>query len=1182
MFIIRTKSMAKKPRSISRLFVLAMFPLSSYTSLAAADGLLVLRENCFRCHGEENRKGGLVLTSRKAALRGGESGKVIDLEKPENSFLLEVLAENGDPHMPPKKQLTEKEIAAVKKWLRAGAKWDPEVLAELPARKVKTWRTLPPGSKAVRVLAASPDGSRLATARGKAVETYVLSEKDANRTDVWSGDRDEVRSLAWSGDGKWLAAGGFQRVVLFNAAGDSLVQTRLLEEGLSGRVTALAFAGEKDEWLVAADGEPTVAGRLVVFETKTGKRLKTLRAHGDTVFDLALSPDGKLIASAGADKLAKLWEVGSWKSAGTLEGHTGYVLAAAFSPEGERIATVSADATVKAWRVKTLKEFSQFSGRGAKLPKTDVLWLLDPTKEKPTDKDDWLLTVSEDGVPRAFTKLVEHEGAQTSAGATERAWSGSGPEAEHTAAAYSAHTKQIITADVQGALAFHSTTGKLLRVKEPPTDENQTVPAKLVSFRNDVLPILTRAGCASGSCHAKQGGQNGFQLSIFSYDNLADHRALTRSAWSRRILPTAPEQSLLLRKATAAIDHDGDKRFSTDSPFYETLRDWIAQGAPYSSGLKEPVLKGIAVSPHSGRYVKGQNVSLKVTARYSDGSERNVTHLAEYQAEDEAMLAIDEDGRATLGGQAGEAVAIVRYLDQVAVARLTVPVEKLLPTDAYASLPVQNEIDRLAYARHKRMGLLVSERCSDSTFLRRASLDLLGKLPGPERARAFLDDDSPDKRNRLVERLLADPAWADHWAVKFGDLLRPNVKRVGVKPVLLLDDWLRRRLRANVSYAALVRELLTAQGSSHAYGPIAIWRHKREPAEMGAYVSRIFLGVRLECAQCHHHPSEKWGQDDYYRMAAFFGSMKRKGQGISAPISGEPEYWWFQPGGSVKHPVTGQNMTPKPPDAPPPDVPAEQDPRRHLLDWMLAPENPYFAQAVVNRVWAEFFGIGIVHPVDDFRDSNPPTNGPLLDWLAKDFADHDHDLKHLMGRILRSRLYQTSSLPNETNAADHRNFSRALRRRLPAEVMADAVAQFIDIAEDYPGLPARSTAKQVWNTDMDSTFLDTFGRPDESAEAPCERDPSPTITQTLHLLNNVRIVDRIALPAGRAGRLAKSDLSPEGIVEILYLAAYARLPREKEREIALAAFQAEETSRKIATEDLIWALLNTAEFVLNH
>ena len=957
----------------------------------------------------------------------------------------------------------------------------------------------------------------------------------------------------------------------------------------------LTFAGDEDEWLVAADGAPTELGRILVFETRTGKLAKTLRAHDDTIFDLALSPDGKLLASASADKLAKLWEVGSWKPAGILEGHTGYVLAAAFSPEGERIATVSADVSVKAWRVKTLKEFSQFSGRNAKLAKTGILWLLDPTKEKPGEKDDWLLSISTDGAPRAFTKLVEHEGAQTSAGASERAWTAR--KAELTAVAYSAHAKQIITGDANGSLAFRSTAGKLLRsldpssLDSPPRDANHTAPgdlspalAKLVSFRNDVLPILSRAGCAGGSCHAKQGGQNGFQLSIFSFDPKTDHRALTRDAWSRRVQPAAPEQSLLLRKATQAIDHEGGKRFSADSPFHQTLRDWIAQGAPYSTGAGEPDLQGIAASPASGRYKTGQTVQLKVTARYSDDSERDVTHLAEYQAEDEAMLAIDEHGLVTLGRQAGEAVAIIRYLDQVAIARLTVPVEtgRLLPTDAYASLPVHNEIDRLAYARHKEMGLLVSPRCSDSTFLRRASLDLLGKLPGPDQARAFLKDDSPDKRDRLVQRLLDDPAWADHWAIKFGDLLRPNVKRAGVKPVLLMDDWLRRRLRANVSYAALVRELLTAQGSSHAYGPIAIWRHKREPADMGAYVSRIFLGVRLECAQCHHHPSEKWGQDDYYRMAAFFGSMKRKGQGISPPISGEPEYWWFQPGGSVTHPVTGQTMSPKPPDAPAPDVPADQDPRHALLDWMLAPENPYFAHAIVNRVWTEFFGRGIVHPVDDFRASNPPTNAPLLDWLAKDFADNGHDLKRLMGRILRSRLYQTSSLPNETNAADHRNFARSLRRRLPAEVMADAVQQFTGMAADYAGLPPRSTAKQTWNTDMKSTFLDTFGRPDESAEAPCERDPSPTITQTLHLLNNVQLVDRIARSGGRSGRLAESDLAPEQIIETLYLAAYARLPRDKEREIALAAFQAEGATRKSAAEDLIWALLNTAEFVLNH
>ncbi|MFP6887552.1 MAG: DUF1553 domain-containing protein [Opitutales bacterium] len=1140
----------------------------------------MLKENCFRCHGEEKRKGGLVLTSRVTALKGGESGKVIDLEKPGESLLLELVQENGDPRMPPKKQLTEEEIEAVRKWLTEGAEWDEEILAELPERKVEKWWELPKGFHPVGALATSPDGKQLAVGRGKVVEVFVLSEKDANRTGILKGHRDEVRSVAWSPDGKNVASGEFGRVLVWNAENGK--RERVLEEGFSGRVSAMTFAGEKGEWLVAADGEPTVAGRLVVFDTKTWKRMKTVRAHDDSIYGLTTSPDGKLVASAGADKLAKLWKVGSWESAGTLEGHTEYVLAAAFAPDGERIATAGAGASVKAWKVKTRKEFSTFSGRGAKLAKTGLRWRLNPAKEKPEKDDDWIVTVGADGAPRVFSALVEHEGAQTSTGAKERAWSGG--EAGLTSVAFSTATKQVVTGNWEGVTTFRDLNGKVVRELEPKADANETKPKEAgnsISFRNDVLPILARAGCASGSCHAKAGGQNGFQLSIFSFDPKSDHREIARDARGRRITPAAPEASLLLRKPTQAIDHEGGKRFEKDSEFYKVLHKWIAQGAPYSAP-EEPSLESIAATPASGRYKKGQKIRLKITAGYSDDSKRDVTHLAEYQSNDEGMGTVDEDGLVTLGEQSGEGIVIVRYADEVAVVRVTVPVDKLLPTDAYAGLPVHNEIDKHVYARHKQLGLLVSERCTDAEYIRRASLDAVGKLPDIAMVREFLANKDPKKREKLVDQLLTAPEWADYWATKFVDLLRPNTQRVGVKPVYLIDRWIRRRLRENVSYDSFVRELLTAEGSSHDYGPIAIWRHKRQPAGMGAYVSRIFLGVRLECAQCHHHPNEKWGQDDYYQMAAFFGSMKRKGQGISAPISGEPEYWWIQPGGQVKHPVTGEVMAYKPPDGPVTEVAGETDPREALLNWMLAPENLFFSQAIANRIWGEFFGKGIVHPVDDFRASNPPTNGPLLEWLAKDFAAHGHDLKHLMRRILNSRVYQASSLPNETNARDERNFARSLRRRLPAEVMADAMTVATGTPEHFQGVPGGDSATTVWNTTVSSLFLDVFGRPNPSAEAPCERDPAPTIAQSLHFMNSDQIQTRIGSESRRADNLAKSDKTLEEILEEIYLSVYSRFPSAEESEIALGAFSIEGASKKTAVEDIIWALINTAEFVLNH
>jgi hypothetical protein len=521
-------------------------------------------------------------------------------------------------------------------------------------------------------------------------------------------------------------------------------------------------------------------------------------------------------------------------------------------------------------------------------------------------------------------------------------------------------------------------------------------------------------------------------------------------------------------------------------------------------------------------------------------------------------------------------------MGEVAVARVTVPAERSLSDSVYTSLPVNNFIDEAVYARLKEQGIAPSEGCNDAEFVRRSSLDAIGVLPTPEQVREFLADAAPDKRARWVDRLLESPAYADYWATKWGDLLKPNTQRVGVKPVYLLDHWLRDSLRKNKPYDQFVREILTAQGSTHNFGPVVLFRDRREPADAGALVSQVFLGVRMECARCHHHPNEKWSQEDFYQLAACFGQVKRKGQGISAPISGEAEFIWHAPGGEVKHPVSGETLKPKPPDGPVLNLENGRDPRAALVDWMTSRDNPFFARAIVNRMWGELTGRGIVHPVDDFRASNPPSNERLLDALAKDFVEHKYDLKHLIRTIMASRVYQLSSEPNESNVADTRNFSRSYRRRLPAEVLLDAVSDLTGVPDSFDGLPPGARAVHTWNNKLDSNFLDAFGRPNSSADCPCERDRSPSLVQALHLMNATRLHAKIASPEGRAARLAKSEAPPEEIVKELYLAAYSRLPDEEELTIARQAFAADGATRQSATEDVMWALINSAEFVLNH
>lgn len=702
-----------------------------------------------------------------------------------------------------------------------------------------------------------------------------------------------------------------------------------------------------------------------------------------------------------------------------------------------------------------------------------------------------------------------------------------------------------------------------------------------VSFVHDVMPQLMKAGCAAGNCHAKPEGQNNFKLSVFGYDPKLDYFEIIRDDRGRRVLFSAPEESLLLKKATGAVPHEGGARMSTKDTAYQTVLQWIKEGAPFAIE-GEPALQSVTVQPREQSYKKSATQKLTVTAKYSDGTTRDVTHLTEYLSQDKEMAAVDEHGHVQVGTLSGEGVIIVRYMGLVDVAHITVPADKTYPADRYAALPVNNEIDRLVHEKHQKLGLLPSATCTDEEFLRRASLDLIGKLPTAEMARRFIADTRPDKRDLIIDELLNDPNYADHWAVKWGDLIRPNPSRVGVKPVYLLDTWLRDSFRQNKPYHQMIRELLTAEGSTHEYGPVAVFRDKRDPVDTSGFVSQIFLGVRLDCAKCHHHPSEKWTQEDYYQLAAFFGQMKRKGQAISAPISGEPEYWWYGGKGEVTHPVTDAVMVPKPPDGPEMPYVEGQDPRIALTDWMSASSNPFFAKAIVNRIWSDFLGRGIVDPVDDFRVSNPPTNPALLDWLADDFTAHGYDLKHLMRTIVRSRTYQLSTQPNETNVTDTKNYSRGIKRRLAAEVLLDAVSDVTGQRDTFSGLPPNSRAVQTWNHKLESDFLDAFGRPNASQECPCERERKPSVVQALHLMNSNSLQTKLASKEGRIAQLVKSDLPEPKLVNEVYLATYNRLPGAAELQTALKFYSTPGATRQTATEDLAWALINSAEFVFNH
>ncbi len=700
-----------------------------------------------------------------------------------------------------------------------------------------------------------------------------------------------------------------------------------------------------------------------------------------------------------------------------------------------------------------------------------------------------------------------------------------------------------------------------------------------VTFERDIEPILTRAGCNAGACHGKARGQNGFALSLLGFDPAFDHDAIVREGRGRRVFPAVPEESLLLRKATARVPHGGGPRLQPGSPWYEVVRQWIATGMPHTPS-DAPRLARIAVAPTERTLARGASFPLKVTATWTDGTTEDVTALAAFASSESAMVGVDADGRVLAGPIPGEATISARFGGLFAHCDVTIPLPGSVPAARYEALPRANFIDGLVWAKLRKLGLLPSAPAADATYLRRAYLDVIGRLPSPDEARDFLADTSPQKRARLADRLLDRPEYADHWANKWMDLLRPNPYRVGIKAVLNLDGWIREAFRRNLPYDQFVRQIVTARGSTFEQGPATIYRDRREPDEIAPMVSQLFLGIRLECAKCHHHPFESWDQAQFYEFAAYFARIGRKGTGLSPPISGSEELIYSGQSGSVKHPLTGKVLAPKPlygsaPRGEDPDA----DPREALARWMTAPDNPYFARVIVNRVWAELLGRGIVEPVDDLRATNPPSNGPLLDALADDFRRHEYDLKHLIRTILGSSVYALSSEPHERNLADGRNFSRHYRQRLRAEVLLDAVSDVTGVPDTFAAAPPGSRALAIWTHRVPSLFLDTFGRPDPNQDPPCERTSETSVVQALHLMNSPELQRKITSETGRAARLARSKASPRAIVEELYLLAYSRFPTTEEREVGESLFDGPKADRRAAVEDLMWALMNSAEFV---
>jgi hypothetical protein len=709
-----------------------------------------------------------------------------------------------------------------------------------------------------------------------------------------------------------------------------------------------------------------------------------------------------------------------------------------------------------------------------------------------------------------------------------------------------------------------------------------------LSFVNEVMPVLTKSGCNAGVCHAKAGGgQNGFQLSLLGFEPVDDYEHLVKEGRGRRLNFAAPDQSLLLLKATGTTRHGGGVRMETNSESYAVLRQWIRQGAPLDSNTA-PQLVAFEVQPGRGSINRQAQQQLTAVAKYSDGRVRDVTSLAVYESNDPAMAEVSDRGLVTILNRAGNVAVMVRFQGKVAVYSASVmlgaPVE---------GLPApKNFVDEHVFANLKTLGIPPSPPCDDATFLRRVTLDIAGRLPTDSEATAFLASQDVDKRDKVVDDLLRSPDYADYFANKWTALLKNRRDDVSdIVSNFAFHAWVRDSLLANKPYDQFVRELLGATGTVIGNPPVAWYKRVKEPKQQLEDVAQLFLGVRMQCAQCHHHPFERWSQDDYYSLAAFFSQVGRK----PSATRGE-DLIFHKRGIAVAHNMkTGAPLKPAALGDAIPEIAADEDPRLRLADWLRQKDNPFFAKALVNRYWKHFFQRGLIEPEDDIRDTNPPTNPALLSALEQHFVASGFDLKELVRVITQSRAYQLSELPNEHNLVDRQNYSRFYPRRLPAEVLLDAIDALAGTQTEFTNLPpgTRAVALPDNSYNQSSPFLRVFGRPEGESVCECERVQSSSLAQSLHLINAPDIKAKLASPSGRAERLAKDVKPVEEKVRELYLTAFSRAPRPEElktavgylSEVPLTADGKPGDPAQAAREnfqDLIWALINTKEFLFNH
>jgi hypothetical protein len=738
--------------------------------------------------------------------------------------------------------------------------------------------------------------------------------------------------------------------------------------------------------------------------------------------------------------------------------------------------------------------------------------------------------------------------------------------------------------DGKGTLTVKSAEGLSANI---PIEVEQSKTISAVNFPNQIVPIFTKNGCNGGGCHGKSSGQNGFKLSLLGFEPTEDYEHLVKEARGRRLFPAAPERSLLLLKGAAILPHGGGKHLDPNSDDYRLLVRWIAQGMPYGK-TNDPTVAGIEVTPRERTMQRNADQQLMVLAHYSDGTSRDVTRSALFEPNEKELAKTYEDGRVEVFDRPGDVAVMVRYQGYASVFRATIPlgapVEKVPASKTF--------IDDLVFKKLKTVGMPPSEVCDDPTFLRRVTIDIAGRLPTPEETRTFMESKESGKREQWIDQLLAGSDYADNFANKWSSLLRNKRVEANQKHgTFAFYSWIRDSFAENKPYDRFVREILAASGDLGNNPPVAWYRQVREMNVQLEDTAQLFLGQRLQCAQCHHHPYEKWSQNDYYSFGAFFSTVARKG----GTRPGEEIIYHKRAVASATNKKTKQAVKPAGLGAPAAALAPDDDPRIALADWLASKQNPFFAKALVNRYWKHFFNRGLVEPEDDMRDTNPATNPELLDAVAKHFTASGYDLKDLVRTICRSQVYQLSAAPNEYNKVDKQLYSRYYPKRLTAEVLYDAVNVVTKSESKFDGLPAGMRAIQLPDNSFNanSYFLTVFGRPESSSACECERSMDASLAQSLHLLNSKEIQQKIASDKGRAAFLAgDSSNSDEYKIRELYSWVYSRDPEPNEIAVAKKALERkpivkdgkpdEAQTKRQAYEDILWALLNTKEFLFNH